>query len=108
MSTFFYGRCAEAELMVTLTSGRYLAQVQNTKLTNASEVFVDRNGRFFPVSYSVAPLHGGYQHGAVVVSLSSGLYFDLVTDPIIRSAGVSRRVRRGTAGRRQDEGVTAE
>jgi hypothetical protein len=48
---------------------RYLAQVENTKLTNAPEVFVDRDGRFFPVVYSVAPLHGGYQHGAVIVSV---------------------------------------
>jgi hypothetical protein len=45
-----------------------MAQVNNQKLTNASEVFVDTDGRFFPVVYSVAPLHGGYDHGAVIVS----------------------------------------
>ena len=49
-------------------TNRYLAQVNNQKLTNAPEVFVDRQGRFFPVAYSVAPLHGGYEHGAVIVS----------------------------------------
>jgi hypothetical protein len=54
-----------------IAANRYLAQVNNQKLTNAPEVFVDRQGRFFPVAYSVAPLHGGYEHGAVIVSRGS-------------------------------------
>jgi hypothetical protein len=78
---------------------RYLAQVENTKLTNAPEVFVDRDGRFFPVVYSVAPLHGGYQHGAVIVSAyESGSSFGYCSDEDDFSTGIPGRLGRGAVG----------
>jgi hypothetical protein len=40
--------------------------MKNEAIQNAEETFVSRSGRFFPVKYSVAPLNGGYQHGAVI------------------------------------------
>lgn len=78
---------------------RYLAQVENTKLTNASEVFVDRDGRFFPVAYSVAPLHGGYQHGAVIVSADEpGSSFGDWSDEDDVLTGIPGRLGRGAVG----------
>jgi hypothetical protein len=40
--------------------------MKNEAIQDAEETFVSRSGRLFPVKYSVAPLNGGYQHGAVV------------------------------------------
>ncbi len=44
----------------------YGHQVKNEAVQDAPEVFVSRAGRFFPIKYSVAPLRGGYEHGAVI------------------------------------------
>lgn len=44
----------------------YGHQVRNESVQDAEEVFVDRNGRYFDIRYSVAPLSGGYQYGAVI------------------------------------------
>jgi hypothetical protein len=44
----------------------YGHQAKNEAVQNAEEVFIARSGRFFPIKYSVAPLRGGYEHGAVI------------------------------------------
>lgn len=44
----------------------YGHQIRNESISNADEVFIHRDGRFMPVVYSVCPLQGGYEHGAVV------------------------------------------
>lgn len=41
-------------------------QVTDESVQDAEEIFVDRSGRFFDIRYSVAPLRGGYQKGAVI------------------------------------------
>lgn len=47
-------------------STRCQALENGQKLENQTETLVDVEGRFFPVRYSCAPLHGGKEHGAVI------------------------------------------